>query len=382
MTLPISSIKQKKQKVLILFYEPNVSGISRHIRYILQVLQSENHEFWLLCSSNDDTIPSFFQNVIQVDRISIVPPHRLFSLKGLITTQKIIRDHNIDLIHIHNLQSIVWGYGGSILAGCRKIVFTPHIDTACAGPIQWIFRRMWRIFNTSTSSLIALSQAQKEWLLHWKIVNKEKIVVINNHIHEIELHSSAHTDKPCISALCNLAPETFIVSQIGRLDRQKNPFFLLRIAKLVQKKFPKILFLFVGDGPLRNKLEKTIQKFNQQENVILTGHQNNIPHLIKKTDVIALTSLWEGMPYVLLEAVCFKKVIIATDIPGNRDLITDGETGFLVQDEKDFANKLITVYKSRKLREDMGERGYQKNKHLFDIKNMKKPFYDIYNSTY
>jgi glycosyltransferase involved in cell wall biosynthesis len=374
------TVDQKKRKILFVFYEPHMSGISRHIHYLLEALQGDPFEFWLLCSGHDQKIPLSFQDLIPAGNIIMIPPNRFFSLKGLLKTRKILQQHDIDLIHIHNLQSILWGYGGALLAGCKNIIFTPHIDTECAGHGQWFFRKMWRIFNPFTSSLIALSQTQKEWLLQWKIIDENKITIINNHISRKELlkSSSSHNQ----NALPALLPETiadkFVVTQIGRLDRQKNPFFLIRSAQLLKEQFPDILFVLVGEGPLRAQLEKKIATHNLQKNVILTGHQDCIADLYKISDVISCTSRWEGMPYVLLEAVCFKKAVIATDIPGNRDLLIDGKNSFLVNNEKEFVKRLITLRQSSELKIKMGEAGYQMHKHLFDIYNMKEPMSALY----
>lgn len=373
--------KDKKKKILLLFYEPFKSGISRHIRYILSVLQDENYEFWILFSGKDQKIIDSFKDMLPSNNIESVPQNRFFSLKGLLATNKIIRKHGIDVVHIHNLQSILWGYGGSIAAGCHNIVFTPHIDTGFAGKNQWFFRIMWRIFDSSTSVLIALSQSQKDWFLNWKISQGKKIVIINNHISEKEL--KAEPVSPITETIATLSRENaisdrFIVTQIGRLDRQKNPFFLLQVAKSVQKTYPNILFILAGEGPLKEKIQKTVKLSGLQNNVLLVGHQAHISGLLDISDVIALTSRWEGMPYVLLEAVCFKKPVIATDIPGNKDLIVNEINGFLVDNEQQFLEKLKLLFLSPELRHQMGKRGYQMNKHLFDIQNMKEQLGTIY----
>ena len=267
------TVDRKKKKILFVFYEPHKSGISRHIHYLLEVLQDDSFEFWLLCSGHDQKILRSFQYLIPTDNMVMVPSNRFFSLKGLLTTRKILLQQDIDLIHIHNLQSILWGYGGALLAKCKNIIFTPHIDTECAGRGQWFFRKMWRIFNPFTSSLVALSQNQKEWLLQWKIIDENKITVINNHISRKELlkSSSSHNQNVLPALLPETIADKFVVTQIGRLDRQKNPFFLIRSAQLLKEQFPDILFVLVGEGPLRAQLEKKIATHNLQKNVILTG---------------------------------------------------------------------------------------------------------------
>lgn len=376
---PASVTRESKNKnVLLLFYEPCKSGICRHIKYLLQALQSENLTFWIICSGSDEKIPAFFHEIVPADHVSMVPANRFFSLKGFVQTWKTVRHQNIDIVHIHNIGTMLWGYSGSIMGGHSKIIFTPHIDTTCAGITQWFFRRMWRLFNPFTSSLIALTQTQKEWFAHWKIIDPEKISVINNHIPKQNLFPTSDNNVSLPPVLTRLAKDTFVVSQVGRLQRQKDPFFLLRAARLVKKQAANIIFLLVGEGPLYHRLEKTVVQLKLQDTIFLTGHQANVRGILERSDIICLTSRWEGMPYALLEAICYKKAIVATDIPGNRDLIQDGQTGFLVQNEEEFAKRIITLSQSQKLTEKMGENGYRMNQHLFDITNMNKRICDIY----
>ena len=368
------------KKILLLFYEPLKSGISRHVHSIISSLHDEHYDFWVLYAGDDVKISNYFNELLQADRIIPVPPHRFFTLRGFLRTRNLIRQLQVDTVHIHNLQSILWGYGGAIIAGCQHIVFTPHIDTECTGRAQWLFRLMWRLFDPFTSTLIALSESQKDWLIRWKVIQEKKITVIPNHISEEGL-KIAPADIPDVTRTQlkgkNLENK-FIVAQFGRLDRQKDPFFLIRAAQLLKREYPEIIFLMVGEGPLQIKVEKEIQHRGLQDNVLLTGHMNNIARLLKVTDVVSLTSRWEGMPYVLIEAACFKKAVVATDIPGNRDLVINNKNGFLVRSEEEFAQKLAALFVSPSLKQKMGETGYKMNRNLFNLNNMKDKMSSVY----
>ena len=93
---------------------------------------------------------------------------------------------------------------------------------------------------------------------------------------------------------------------------------------------------------------------------------------------MTLTSRWEGLPYVLLEAIYFRKPVIATDIPGIRDLVANGKSGYLAKTEEKFAARLVQLAQSKELRDQMGKEGYRRNESLFDICNMAGLMREIY----
>ncbi len=373
-----SDPRLRDKTVLFLFYEPFRSGICQHIRTLVQALESEEITFFIICSSDDEKIPPFFEDVIPAENIIMVPVNLVFSLKGFMATWKTIRNKGVDIVHIHNIGTMIWSYLGAVLAGSSKIVFTPHIDMTPAGRFQWFFRRMWRLFGPFTSSVIALTQQQKKWLVNWKIIDEKKITVIENHLLESDIKKSSALSPPSLPVPYNLPANVFFVTQIGRLDRQKNPLFLVEVARLLKQQCPNILFLLVGEGPLQQILKDKITEYHLQDTVFLAGHQTNISWLLEKSHIVTLTSRWEGMPFALLEAIYFKKPIIATDIPGNRHLIREAETGYLVRNEEQFAEKIQHLYHSRKLAAEMGKRGYRLNQHLFDLNRMKGLIRDVY----
>ncbi|AGF78552.1 glycosyltransferase [Desulfocapsa sulfexigens DSM 10523] len=375
------SLGSKKHcKILILFYEPFLSGISRHIRYLLQVVKDENIEFWLLCSSDDQKIPAFLADVVPKDHLTMVQPSRFFSLEGLVTARKIIQKNHIDLVHIHNLQSAIWGYGSTFFTRCKKIIFTPHVDSFGENSNYQGSRYLLKLLSPFTAFFIAVSSSQQNRFKHWKIAHTHKIQLIRNHIDTTRIETCSQSHSNIVNEL-NIPSSSVIVMQIGRLDRQKNPLSLLRIIKEVTKRCNNSHFLFIGDGPLRKKLEIQIKRDNMMSHVTLLGYRKNIHQLTKTVDIITSTSRWEGLPYSLIEASFFKKAIVATDIPGHSDLINTGTSGFLVKNEQEFADKLCKLIQSKTLRTTMGENFYRRNKELFSIENMRNSLSEIYTNS-
>ena len=119
------------------------------------------------------------------------------------------------------------------------------------------------------------------------------------------------------------------IISVGRLTEQKGYHFLLTAINLLKEK-RKVELDIIGDGPLRNKLEQQAQSLGLAQKVNLLGYRTDVLELMSGADIFISSSLWEGFPTVILEAMTIGIPVIATDIPGTRELIDNGNTGILV----------------------------------------------------
>ena len=117
---------------------------------------------------------------------------------------------------------------------------------------------------------------------------------------------------------------------IGRLTRQKNFSFLIKNFALMKKKYKDYRLIIIGDGELKDKLISQIKKFNLYEDVILIGHQRNIYKFLKYAKVFVLSSLWEEVGFVMVEAASCNVNIISSDCKnGPEEFLLNGKGGFL-----------------------------------------------------
>jgi len=139
----------------------------------------------------------------------------------------------------------------------------------------------------------------------------------------------------------------FSIGSIGRLTPQKDYATLLQAIHLASSELKGLEFELVGDGELRSTLEEQRQKLNLESIVHFRGRQNNVIEYLRRWDLFILPSLWEGLPTVVLESMCCQTPILATDIPGTREIIIPGKTGWLVPpgDPIAMANHLIQILK-------------------------------------
>jgi len=152
------------------------------------------------------------------------------------------------------------------------------------------------------------------------------------------------------------------------------------LAERVCSIFPKAKFVLVGDGELRPKIEELIGALNLKNQVILTGWRRDIPELIHTFDILVLTSLWEGLPRVFLEAEASGKPIVATNVDGAKEVIIHGVNGFLIEpsDLNRLAERVIWLIKHRDSAEKMGQKGREMVLPAFDIDRMVRDIEKLY----
>jgi glycosyltransferase involved in cell wall biosynthesis len=156
-----------------------------------------------------------------------------------------------------------------------------------------------------------------------------------------------------------LGVDGFVWLAVGRFDPQKDyPTMLQAFARVVHKHSNTIL-LIAGDGPLRKTMENLARELGIEKRTKFLGIRRDIPQLMNAADAYVMSSSWEGMPNVLLEASATGLPIVATDVGGNREIVLDGVTGFLVppRNPEALARAMLRIMDlSDEERKEMGKR--------------------------
>ncbi|HEV2287824.1 MAG TPA: glycosyltransferase [Candidatus Acidoferrales bacterium] len=148
-----------------------------------------------------------------------------------------------------------------------------------------------------------------------------------------------------------------LVGSLGRLDPQKGFEFLIRAAALVVKEAPNVRFAVAGDGTQKKQLEELIVSLSLQEHFRLIGFRSDSGNFLAALDVYAVSSLWEGLPLALLEAMQLKKAVVATAVGGIPEVVRDHVNGILVppQETEKLAAAILEVIRNRELRFGLGD---------------------------
>lgn len=225
---------------------------------------------------------------------------------------------------------------------------------------RWLARRTDRIVVNSSG----VSQFYSE-----QGIPSDKFVLIPN---GIEPTTSAPYDRAELLASLGLPPQSRLIGAVGRLWPQKRMKDLIWAADLLKVIRDDVYLLIVGDGPERERLLRYRQHVHIEDRVHFLGHRDDVPRLMPCFDLLWLASGYEGLPNAVLEAMAAGIPVVATDIPGNRDLVVPDETGFLVPvgDRAALAQHAQLLLEDAPLREQLGSAGRQRVLQQFRVTDM------------
>jgi glycosyltransferase involved in cell wall biosynthesis len=189
-------------------------------------------------------------------------------------------------------------------------------------------------------------------------------------------------DRAAVRAEFGWPPEAPLVLFVGRLMPQKGVDDLVAALDLLQHVRPDVKTLIAGSGPLRDELELTAHQFTLDDRLRFLGHRDDVPRLLAAADLLVLPSRYEGLPNVVLEAMRFRKPVVATAAPGTTELVLDGVTGRLVPvgSFQALAQAIRAVLADPEQALAMGEAGRVRVEAEFTATGMVERFADLYES--
>jgi glycosyltransferase involved in cell wall biosynthesis len=230
------------------------------------------------------------------------------------------------LFHAH----LTWALGCSWAILTARAVGLPIVATVqlfMPGPHVPLSRTTARLIPRLVDRYVAVSPGIATALQSGLRVPGERIAVVSNGVpHRPWTPEEREARRRSSRARVFRAETRPIVLVVARLERQKGHTTLLRAAAGL----PSMLFAFAGSGPDHAALVRNAAALGVADRVLFLGHRTDVPDLLAAADVFVLPSSNEGLPLALLEATAAGIPVIASDIGGNRDIVTDGETGLLV----------------------------------------------------
>lgn len=247
-------------------------------------------------------------------------PLDLNNLYGLYSAsnkyKKLIRDFQPDVVHAHMVHANIFTRINRIGCAIPKLICTAHSSNE-GGRLRMIAYRLTNFLSDFNSNV---SQEATESLISKGAFNKNNLTTVYNGI-DLSKFKSFKTEKK---------NDEIMVLSVGRFNEQKDYPNLFRAIKILKDNSltEKVKFYVAGDGDLRPYLEKTIEDFGINNNIILLGKRSDIPDLLNQADFFVLSSRHEGLPTVVIEAMACETFVVATDCGGSAEIL--GETGVLV----------------------------------------------------
>ena len=227
--------------------------------------------------------------------------------------------------------------------------------------------------------IICNGEAVRSFVAQHFSVPIQKSVVIHN---GIDLDRFQTSLVPLTSNGLDLKPAHRLVITVARLVPEKDIELFIEAAKLLGHEYADVRFLIVGDGPCRSDLMRCVSENGLDGKISFLGERDDVPQLLANADVFWLTSKWEGLPNVVLEAMACGKPVVARDVGACRELINHGETGFLVfdRDAKQFARYTLDLLTDPARARRMGVAGRRFVDEKFSVARMSEATETLYRS--
>jgi len=293
--------------------------------------------------------------------------------KTVLKLIRIFREERPHIVHTHTSKSGILGRWAALVAGVPVIIHTPHGHVFWGYFNEWktkIFVFLERLTAKITDRIITLTKQEKNDHVRYHIAHENKFTVVHSGV-ELSRFSHVRVDVAEMKTRLGIPERTFVVGTVGRLTAIKGHKYLIEAARKILQKIPDTAFVFLGDGELTNELKMQAASAGISDKVIFLGWRSDVAEVMSTFDLFILPSLNEGMGKVLVEAMAMGKPIIASDVGGISDLVTDGKNGLLVppMNSDALANGIEALVKNHQTRMTMGEEG-KKLSQEYDVSSM------------
>ncbi len=314
-----------------------------------------------------------------------VPLDRKLGLRTVGKIAAALKDLRIDILHTHGGYAGLFGRWAAHRSGTPVVVHTLH-------GIHYLHYRnpllrrfsigLERHLSRWTDRLILVSYADLGRAVKNRLARSDKLTVIPNGSDAPDALSPEVAEKKRLEL--GWEPGRPIVGTVARLHRQKGVLYLLLAAETISAHFPQVRMAVVGDGPLGRQLRRKARRLKIDDRIVFLGERRDASELMNLFDIFVLPSLWEGLPFVLIEAAAIGKPIVATAVDGVREIIEDERTGLLVppKDPVLLAGAVIRLLEDGELASRLAERSNATIPPRFPLRRMVEQTESLYLKLY
>jgi glycosyltransferase involved in cell wall biosynthesis len=384
-------VKQsRKIKVLRIITRLNIGGPALHAILLTSGLDKEKFESHLLTGQEGESEG----NMLALMKEEAVKPVVIKTLERKISWRndlrtlweiwKIVRWIKPDILHTHLAKAGTLGRVVGWLANVPVIIHTFHGHTfhSYFSPLKTkLFILIEKWLSLFTTRIITLSSSQRQEILNYGIGNPKKVIIIPLGL-DLEEMLKGKQNEGMLRKELKVGVEIPLVGIIARLVPIKGHHYFLEAARIVATEIPSVKFLIIGDGPLRESLKTRAERLGLENYAIFLGFRRDLAKIYADLDLVVLSSLNEGLPVSIIEAMAARKAVVATNVGGVKDLIRPGVNGLLVPPKRPdlLAEAIISLLKDPSKRKKMGEIAQKKFAPQFKKENLFKNLSSLYHS--
>ena len=347
-------------KIVQIITPTRISGAEKYLHNLSQELSNHKHRVIAIIETSQRLI-DYIKNDIEVIPLKIEGKGNLF---GYYRLKNLIREINPDIIHTH-LTTASW-FGGFI----GKSLKIPVVSTVHALNEKWPYARADKIIAVSNAVYTNLLKQnvplQQLEAVQNGIPLPDKLIMSDSKINELK-HQF------------NIPAHHQVIGCVAHFSKKKGHEYLLKAFSQLQNK--NVTLLLIGEGSLEGKLIKLCRQLFIYERVIFSGFQSEMDKIYPLIDILILPSIkGEGLPLSILEAMNYELPVIASDISGVGEAVSNNENGYLVSPKNisEITRKIDLLLKDRELQKKWGKNGKIKVEQHFNIKKNAQRIVKIY----
>ncbi|MCM8791931.1 MAG: glycosyltransferase family 4 protein [Candidatus Omnitrophica bacterium] len=372
-----------KIDILYVITKLELGGAQKQLLELIRNLDKERYRVYLFTAKEGLLI----KEAESIESVKIIksrylerPINPFKDTVAFIELYSFIRKNRFQIVHTHSSKAGILGRVAAKVAAVKNIIHTVHgwpFHRYQNKIIYWIFIWLERITSFFTAKIIVVSNYDRKKGLKYKIGTPDKYTLINYGIDYSEFKRRPALE---LKEQLKINKDQPLIGMIACFKPQKGIFDFIKVAQRVSFSFPEAKFVLVGDGALKPKIERFIQRLNLEDKIILLGWRRDIAEILSIIDIFLLTSRWEGMPISVLEAKASKKPVIVTDTGGVSEIMRDSVDGFLVPcgNIELISERVLILLKDKELRENMGRESEGSLDNRFSFAFMIKAIDNLY----
>jgi glycosyltransferase involved in cell wall biosynthesis len=335
-------------------------------------------EFEVIVAAPRDGV--FFDRFWELGITMVELPLSRLGVRHLPLTMQLVRGHRIDIVHTHGKGPGLYGRLSARAFGIPAVHTFHGIHYGSYPRVgQGLYLALERWLSRLTHVVINVSHSQEAEGLALRLFRPEQSVVVVNGI-DVEELDRAMRQSPIRRETLGLAPDDFVLGCVSRWDPVKRIEILLEAVRCLANRVPRLALLLVGGGGEEARIRRIVAETGLGDRVIFTGFLGSPARVYGILDLYVATSLKEGLPLAPLEAMSAGLPVVATDVPGHRDVVVHDRTGLLVppEDGAALAEAIVKLVADPERRRLMGEAGRQRVLDHFGVRSMTDRTADVY----
>lgn len=363
-----------KHKILFITSRLAIGGEELSTLTIAKELKKRGHDVsWM--STAGPILSEIEENHISFVKAPVNGRGVLSILQGAMHIHRFLRQVDIDIVHSQSVYPALMSFFACLFSSKN---YVPRIIWHDRGIHEYSYRIVAHLFNYMMDFIITNSQYEKELLIRQGL-KPQKVRAIHNCLNTV-FPINVHFDIN-VARWLGITKENFVIGTVRRLHPKKGGYYeLLEAMAIILKEEAKAKLLIVGDGPLREKLQKRTLELGIASRTIFAGLRRDLEKIYPLMDVFVLPSTYEPFGNVLIEAMSFGIPVVATNVGGIPEIIIDGVTGFLVppREPNNLAEKILYLLESRDVAKKMGKLGKENVKKYFIAKRLGDEIEEVY----